>query len=50
VEKISIEEVINEDEIDYDVMIEEWAKYIASLCKDCGAEPSEPHCCGVRDE
>lgn len=39
-EKISIEEVIDETEIDAD-----WIKYIACLCKNCGAEPGEPHSC-----
>jgi len=43
-EKISIEEVIDET-IDYD----EWAKYVASLCKNCGAEPSEEHVCLIVD-
>lgn len=40
-EKISIEEVVDAD-IEFDP---EWIKYIACLCKDCGAEPGEPHSC-----
>lgn len=38
-EKISIEEVIDEtNDIE-----SEWMKYIASLCKSCGAESNEEH-------
>lgn len=42
-EKISIEEVIDETEI-------EWVKYFARLCKVCGAEPGEPHSCEDKEE
>lgn len=38
-EKISIEEVIDE------MSDTEWTKYIASLCKNCGAVPDEFHLC-----
>lgn len=40
-EKISIEEVIDETEID---TLDYWVKYTASLCKTCGAEPGEHNC------
>ena len=49
-EKISIEEVIDEDEMDCDVMVDVWAKYTASLCKNCGAEPGEPHSCEAKEK
>lgn len=41
-EKISIEETIDETEIEFD---SDWVKYVAQLCKNCGAEPGEPHSC-----
>lgn len=41
-EKISIEEVIDETEMELEA---EWVKYFARLCKSCGAEPGEPHLC-----
>lgn len=44
-EKISIEEVI--DEIEFE---SEWVKYVACLCKVCGAEPGEPHSCEDKEE
>jgi len=41
-EKISIEETIDESAIEIESA---WVKYIAELCKTCGAEPGEPHQC-----
>ena len=48
IEKISIEEVIDET-VDYDEIESEWAKYVASLCKNCGAEPGETHLCETKE-
>lgn len=41
-EKISIEEVIDEEWENF--CEDQWVKYTASLCRDCGAEPGEPCC------
>lgn len=54
-EKISIEEVIDESIFDWSAWVDEdydpeWTKYVASLCKSCGAEPGETHCCGDVNE
>jgi hypothetical protein len=46
-EKTSIEETIDESEIEFEA---EWVKYIACLCKNCGAEPGEPHTCKEEED